>query len=148
VGSDAPALSASAKVLRIGVRCWLFLRLKDGGDDFACLNRSSVSRRRASRASSSWVWVETACFLARSAPMLVSGEDLGRQYFWWTFLSKVSNPSSILNRSSRAAEKLRATVLCRTVRSGCPRSQKFENVRLRTSAGLPISIRIRHSSLV
>jgi hypothetical protein len=46
-----------------GVWRWLALRL--GGDDFAFFSRSSVSRRRASSASSSWVCVVTACFLLR-----------------------------------------------------------------------------------
>ena len=56
---------AGGNVLSMGVRRWLSLRR--GGEDRACFRRSSVSRSLASRASSSWAWVETACFLAESA---------------------------------------------------------------------------------
>lgn len=61
--SDWRGRSWSGNVPSTGVRRWLSLRLKFGGDVLACFNRSSVALRRASRASSSWVWVETACFL-------------------------------------------------------------------------------------
>jgi len=59
------ALSAAGNVLSTGVRRWLSLRR--GGELRACFRRSSVSRSFASRASSSWAWVETACFLGGSA---------------------------------------------------------------------------------
>lgn len=60
------ALSWAEKVSSTGVRRWLSFRR--GGELRAWLRRSSVSRSLASSASSSCVWVETACFLGeRSA---------------------------------------------------------------------------------
>lgn len=66
------ALASSGKTAEIGVRRWLSLRA--GGEDLACFSRSSVSRRRASSASSCWVWVDTAFFLCcvSKAPIVCS----------------------------------------------------------------------------
>ena len=49
----------------MGVRRWLSFR-RGGVLPFAWLKRSSAARSLACRASSSWVWVLTACFLAET----------------------------------------------------------------------------------
>ena len=77
---------------------------------FAWLRRSSAALSLASRASSSLVWVVTACFLRACQPAPISGEE-GGPYFSRTVLSRVARPSSKLNRLSSSDMKLRARVL-------------------------------------
>ncbi len=77
VGCSA-SFACPLKVLPIGGRRWdVFLPLfGDDGDevlDLRCLNRSSVSRRRASRASSSLLWDDTAFFLLCQSVMIGLG---------------------------------------------------------------------------
>ena len=80
--------------------------------DDAAFSLSSVARRRASRASSSEVWEDTAFFLLGLAEKLVRwiAEQTGA-HFSSTAASKSARLSSILKRSFRAREKERAIVL-------------------------------------
>ena len=93
----------------------------DDSPDCFCLRRSSVSRKRASRASSSWFREVTACFLAlvSLSQLLVQPDTLGRGILGTYFCSTESRRPfrlplgllSIEKASLRAAEKFRATVL-------------------------------------
>ena len=76
----------------------------------AFLRRSSVARRRASRASSSEVWSETARFLGK-AVRIWSTKQTGT-HFSDTAASRSAILLSILNRSFKAREKERAMVDC------------------------------------
>jgi len=89
-----------------GVRWWGLDRPDEGlspgrGEAPRAFRRSSVAFRRASRASSSEVWVDTAFFFSDTAA------------------SRSARLLSILNRSFSAREKERAIVDCGLALVGC-----------------------------